>query len=174
MNWLLRLYPAQWRNRYGEEFAAVLAQQPASVGLFLDVLSGAIDAHLHPQIQHSSMKQSDSKQIEGDDTMTTQMLQRCMAGGPKLSAQDQKVASVFMIASALVMATLYIVLAKMYHHAPAVEAVGYSSFPAMWLVYEQTAYLRKRPWYTQVLIAFALLAGMYLFMFGMCVIASKL
>jgi len=72
------------------------------------------------------------------------------------------------------MATIYIVLAKMYHHAPAVEAVGYSAFPAMWLVYEQTAYLRRRPWYTQVLIAFALLAGMYLFMLGMCVIASKL
>jgi hypothetical protein len=174
MNWLLRLYPAQWRNRYGEEFAAVLAQQPASVGLFLDVLSGAIDAHLHPQIQQLTSKQTDLKQIEGDDTMTKQMLQRCMAGGPKLSAQDQKIASIFMIGSALVMAVLYIVLRKMYHAAPAVEAVGYASFPAMSLIYAQMAYLRKRPALTQLLICSAGLAGMYLFMFGVCVIASKL
>jgi hypothetical protein len=45
MNWLLQLYPARWRERYGEEFQAVLASQRASVGLVLDVLGGAIDAH---------------------------------------------------------------------------------------------------------------------------------
>jgi hypothetical protein len=174
MKWLLRLYPALWRNRYGEEFAAVLAEQPASVGLFLDVLGGAIDARLHPQIQHSSMKQTDSKQIEGDDTMTTQMLQRCMAGGPKLSAQDQKIASIFMIGSALVMAILYIVLRKIYHAAPAVEAVGYASFPAISLIYAQMVYLRKRSALTQLVICSAGLAAMYLFMFAVCVIASKI
>ena len=37
MIWLLRLYPAQWRERYGEEFRAVLASQRASPGLVLDV-----------------------------------------------------------------------------------------------------------------------------------------
>jgi hypothetical protein len=38
MNWLLQLYPARWRERYGEEFGAVLATQRASVGLMFDVL----------------------------------------------------------------------------------------------------------------------------------------
>ena len=28
MTWLLQLYPARWRERYGEEFGAVLASQP--------------------------------------------------------------------------------------------------------------------------------------------------
>jgi len=42
---LVRLYPHGWRDRYGDEFEAVLEQQPASFGLLIDVLLGAIDAH---------------------------------------------------------------------------------------------------------------------------------
>lgn len=169
MKWLLGLYPAAWRARYGPEFAEVLAGQRASLGLVMDVIGGAIDAHLHPQ--HQPLP---SQQIQGDDTMTIQMLQRCAAGGPKLSARDQRVASTFMILSALVMAVLYIVLRKIYHAAPAVEAVGYASFPAMALIYAQTAYLRKRPVLTQVLLCTAGLVAMYLWMLLACVIASKL
>lgn len=47
-SWLLRLYPADWRARYGEEFAALLEDCPPSfIGLF-DVLLGALDAHIAP------------------------------------------------------------------------------------------------------------------------------
>jgi hypothetical protein len=169
MNWLLQLYPARWRERYGEEFGAVLASQRASLGLVFDVLGGAIDAHLHPQFQ-----QSHSNQIKGDDTMTLEMLQRCAAGGPKLSPRDQRTASLFTAFSALVMAVLYIGLTKIYHAAPAVEAVFYASFPSLLLVYAQTAYLRKRPWLTQVFILAAGLSALYLFMLAACVVGSKL
>jgi hypothetical protein len=169
MNWLLQLYPARWRERYGEEFGAVLANQRASVGLVLDVLAGALDAHLYPQIQNSQ-----SKPIKGDDTMTLEMLQRCAVGGPKLSPQDRRIASLFMILSALVMAILYIGLTKIYHAAPAVEALFYASFPALALIYGQTAYLRKRPWLTQIFVLGAGLLALYLFMFAACVIGSKL
>ena len=169
MTWLLQLYPARWRERYGEEFGAVLASQRASVGLVLDVLGGAIDAHLYPQIQ-----QSHSKPIKEEDTMTLLMLQRCSAGGPKLSPRDQWIASLFMISSALVMAGLYIGLTKIYHAAPAVQAVGYASFPALCLVYGEAAYLRRRHWLTQVFILVGGLSGMYLFMLAVCVIGGKL
>src|SRR5690242_15287356 len=98
MKWLLQLYPARWRERYGEEFSAVLASQRASVGIVLDLLGGAIDAHLYPQIQNSN-----SKPIKEEDTMTLLMLHRCSAGGPKPSRRDQRIASFFMILSALVM-----------------------------------------------------------------------
>jgi hypothetical protein len=169
MSWLLRLYPAQWRERYGEEFGAVLASQHASLGLVLDVLGGAIDAHLHPQIQHSR-----SKQIKGDDTMTLEMLQRCAAGGPKLSPRDRRIASLSTILSALMMAVLYIGLTKIYHAAPAVEAVFYTSFPFLGLVYGQTAYLRKRSWITQIFVLGAGLSALYMVMLAACVIGSKL
>jgi len=171
MNWLLRLYPARWRERYGEEFGAVLASQRASVGLVLDVLGGAIDAHLYPQIQQSHSKPIKEKE---EDTMTLLMLQRCSAGGPKLSRRDQRIASLVMIFSGLVMASLYIGLTKIYHSAPAVQALFYASFPALALIYGEAAYLRKRPWLTQVFILGGGLSGLYLFMLAVCVIASKL
>ncbi|MEX2184705.1 MAG: hypothetical protein WEC14_09685, partial [Chloroflexota bacterium] len=44
---LLRLYPARWRVRYGDEFAAVLQDRPLGPFDVADVLLGALDAHLH-------------------------------------------------------------------------------------------------------------------------------
>ena len=38
---LLRLYPRSWRDRYGEEFVALLEQQPATFGACADVALGA-------------------------------------------------------------------------------------------------------------------------------------
>ncbi len=46
--WLLRLYPRAWRDRYGDEVAALLEQCPFSLGDLFDIIVGAIDAHLHP------------------------------------------------------------------------------------------------------------------------------
>jgi hypothetical protein len=43
---LLRLYPAAWRDRYADEFAALLDDCPSSPALVLDVLLGALDARL--------------------------------------------------------------------------------------------------------------------------------
>jgi hypothetical protein len=45
--WLLRLYPRAWRDRYGEEVAAVLAEHHITYWTMLDLLLGALDAHLH-------------------------------------------------------------------------------------------------------------------------------
>ncbi len=44
---LLRLYPARWRARYGDEFAAVLDERPLGPFDVADILLGALDAHLH-------------------------------------------------------------------------------------------------------------------------------
>ena len=44
---LLRCYPARWRARYGDEFAAVLEARPLAPFDVADVLLGALDAHLH-------------------------------------------------------------------------------------------------------------------------------
>lgn len=44
---LIRLYPARWRDRYGEEFAAVLEERALGPFDVADVLLGALDANLH-------------------------------------------------------------------------------------------------------------------------------
>jgi hypothetical protein len=49
--WLVRLYPQAWRERYGEEFLALLEERRASsVGNLFDVAFGALDAWLEPQV----------------------------------------------------------------------------------------------------------------------------
>ena len=46
--YLVRLYPKVWRNRYEEEFLALLEQQPLSLPDGIDLCLGALDAHFHP------------------------------------------------------------------------------------------------------------------------------
>jgi len=47
---LLRLYPPAWREGYGDEFLALLADRPPSVRESVDIVRGAIDARLDPQL----------------------------------------------------------------------------------------------------------------------------
>lgn len=42
--WLVRLYPRAWRQRYGEEFQAVLDQQVLTIRDVVDIVRGAGDA----------------------------------------------------------------------------------------------------------------------------------
>ena len=54
MKWLLCLYPPRWRRRYGDEFAAVMQDRGWSITAAFDVLRGALDAWLHPDLASSS------------------------------------------------------------------------------------------------------------------------
>lgn len=45
---LIRLYPAQWRKRYGEEFEALLEDSAPGLRAILDLMKGAI------KMRHSS------------------------------------------------------------------------------------------------------------------------
>ena len=49
MTWLLKLYPREWRRRYGAELEELVASQPKSLQLVVDLLGGAVDAHVKPQ-----------------------------------------------------------------------------------------------------------------------------
>jgi hypothetical protein len=48
--WLLRLYPEAWQERYGEELETLLAERPAGILTSLDLVRGAADAQLHPEL----------------------------------------------------------------------------------------------------------------------------
>ncbi len=50
MSGLLRLYPRAWRARYGNEFAELLEARPPSLRDRVDIVIGAIDARLYPQV----------------------------------------------------------------------------------------------------------------------------
>jgi hypothetical protein len=46
---LVELYPAAWRERYEDEFLAVLESRPPRLPQVVDIAWSAIDAHLFPQ-----------------------------------------------------------------------------------------------------------------------------
>jgi hypothetical protein len=50
MSRLIGLYPPRWRERYGEEFLALIAQRPPSLRDRVDIVWSAVDAHLFPQL----------------------------------------------------------------------------------------------------------------------------
>jgi hypothetical protein len=50
VGWLVRLYPRAWRERYEEEFVAMLEQGHVSIRDLFDVALGAVDAWLRPQV----------------------------------------------------------------------------------------------------------------------------
>ncbi len=50
MSRLVRLYPRRWRDRYEAEVLDLLEQRTISVADRFDLVRGAIDAHLHPQL----------------------------------------------------------------------------------------------------------------------------
>jgi hypothetical protein len=50
MTSLLRLYPRSWRERYEAEFLVLMETRPPSVGDRVDIVRGAVDARLHPQV----------------------------------------------------------------------------------------------------------------------------
>ena len=47
---MLKLYPAAWRRRYGEEVEHLLGTKPLTLPLALDLGRGALSAHLHPEL----------------------------------------------------------------------------------------------------------------------------
>ena len=106
--------------------------------------------------------------------MTIAMFERCAAGGPKLSPGERRFASTLAILSALAMASLYLVLTKIFRQAPAVQAVIYASVVFTSSIDFQMVYLRNWSRIARAVILGAELAGIYLFMLGACLIASKL
>jgi len=50
VNRYVGLYPRAWRERYGDELQAVIEAERIGLRARLDLLRGAIDAHLHPEV----------------------------------------------------------------------------------------------------------------------------
>jgi hypothetical protein len=87
MTWLLNLYPRRWRRRYGEEFRALLGAQPFSIGAMIDVISGAIDAWIYPQMMVAVQTVAAA---EGEQNMLAKTMRfRCAGYGPEVTRADQ-------------------------------------------------------------------------------------
>ena len=72
---LLRLYPRAWRERYGDEFLALVGDEPLSARHTIDILAGAIDARLSRTA--STPDQSSASPAGGNASMSALKAKLC-------------------------------------------------------------------------------------------------
>jgi len=61
MSRLIGLYPRAWRDRYEVEFRTLMAERPPGARDRLDIVRGAFDARLHPQVVSLDPEGSDPR-----------------------------------------------------------------------------------------------------------------
>ena len=97
---LLRLYPRAWRDRYGEEFLAMMRPGPLGPQQAIDIVCGAIDAWLSADVRRASAAAS------GGGSMTTKTWTMCERTPMRYGVRDGLMAAAVMIAVTAVVTTL--------------------------------------------------------------------
>lgn len=172
MMWLLKLYPPGWRRRYGHEFLELVGAQRFSIGMAIDVMAGAIDAWIHPQmsavVRHAPAQQ-------GEEKMLARMMKlRCAGYGPNVTASDQ-----WKSAGVMLGLTVLLTLGWMWLHAragdnPYLDALSLMPFLAALLASMRYTYLKGRSAATQAIFIGGNLALLTAFFLAMGWIAARL
>jgi hypothetical protein len=100
---LLALYPRSWRDRYGEEFLALLSEAPLSVTEWLDVIRGAVDAWLSAEVRAAAP--AERVATNGGRTMRWKSLLACERRHAGVTPFDGMVGAGVMIGTSLVFLT---------------------------------------------------------------------
>lgn len=157
MKILLHLYPKAWRNLYGDEFAGILAGQRLSMRLLLDIIGGAVDARLQPQVRANK-----------GAVMAMGFLKRCAVGGPQLSKSDQLMGSAAIVVFSLLFSGLYALAAYLSRGNDLVDAFGIMAFPAALVAAMPFTYLKGHSTASKAVIV----GGLLLVLFGLSYVAS--
>jgi hypothetical protein len=145
MTWLLTLYPPSWRRRYGDELRELLAKQRFSLGNTIDLISGAIDAWINPQLMAAAQA---APAVEGEKMFAKTMKFRCAGYGPEISKADQWKSVAVMLGITLFLTLGWLWYAKT-SDSPYVEAFSVMPFYIGWLVSLRYTYLKGRSFAAQ-------------------------
>ena len=97
---LLRLYPRAWRERYEEEFVAMLGLRALGAQQVIDVVFGAVDAWLSADVRRASHARRPVS--PGELPMTLKSMLVCQPSKVRVTTRDGLVgASVMLAGSAL-------------------------------------------------------------------------
>ena len=114
---LLRLYPAAWRDRYGAEMAAMLASEPMTARVVLDLLAGAVDARVSPQaiVTLSSSREKHMTSICGTPTY--------------ISGRDRVKSAMWMVGVTAALTCLSVGLREVFGRTVPIVTLRYAAFP---------------------------------------------
>jgi hypothetical protein len=134
---LVRLYPRRWREKYGQEMEHVLAHQSVTLRLIVDLLAGAIDAHINPQGSSAATNAADAR----GGTAVTKLLTHCQP--QDITGTDYSRSVVVLFATTIVLAMLHIQLKRTFGDHPVVDAFGASTFPVAVLASSWGTYFKR-------------------------------
>lgn len=149
MTWLLNLYPPRWRRRYGEEFRALLGAQRFSMQNTIDVISGAIDAWIHPNLMATVQT---AHAAEGEETMLARTMKlRCAGYGPQIDRADAWKSAAWMLGATLVLTIGWMGLHARSGDNPYVDAFSLMPLFTGYVLSMRHTYLKGRSGPTQAI-----------------------
>src|SRR4029453_7591889 len=98
---LLRLYPRQWRKRYGEEFLATVGDGALRFQQVIDIVSGAIDAWFSSDVRRSTTGSSQ----QGEATMTA-FKAACGRTQVRMTTRDGLIGAAIMLGTTFTLSSL--------------------------------------------------------------------
>jgi hypothetical protein len=99
---LLRLYPPAWRERYGDEFLAMLGTEPLRVAVVFDIVMAAIDAWLSADVHRAARARRAVSNRGG--TMTMQSFLACGRAQHSVTRRDGLLGASVILAVSFLMA----------------------------------------------------------------------
>jgi len=124
--WFLKLYPREWRARYGDELLELVGDRPLTFGGSIDLIAGAIDARL-------------SREKKMPSALRTACLTR---NEPQTVADGLRGAAIMIVGTVLLLALSKI--SKGAGWPAAGETLEGMSFPVSMVIWSHFMYLRKQ------------------------------
>jgi hypothetical protein len=152
---MLRLYPRSWRARYGAELADLFAPSSLSISLIVDLIAGAIDARLHPELVARPV----SPAQEGEAPMVGKLMKlRCAGYGAQVTRRDAWLSAGVMIGATIVFTLIWMRLHIAGDDNPYVDSFAMVPFLAAYILSLPFTYLKGRRRSTQIVFVVASLA----------------
>jgi hypothetical protein len=153
---LVRLYPRAWRERYGDEFEALVTSQAQGPRLWLDVLMGALDARMAPQAQVAGSAEGSGR---GGQVMKLLTIGCCTKG---LSRSEQIRYAVLMVGASLGISLFYLWINRVWGKNLWIEALGIAAVPCVLFGITVQAYYRRHSLGSRLLLIAGLTIVTYL------------
>jgi hypothetical protein len=145
---LLRLYPRAWRERYGDEFLALVGDRPVRLPQIIDIVSGAIDAHWSSDIRAMTSR-GHVTHIQGGTAVMEALKQSCIHDRQAvISKRDAWIGAGVMVGGTILMSALGIGLNRAGFDTFG-EAVKAAAFPVSMLLSMPFTFVRGKSWKAQ-------------------------
>lgn len=173
MTWLLRLYPPPWRRRYGGEVAQMLADQPFSFRMAIDLIAGAIDVWLHRSATLAAAIAAEPR-FEEKKTMLQRIARLDCGTGPDVTRADQWRATAAALSGTVLLSLAWMAAHRRIGDNAYVDSLSMLTVTIPWIYSLRYTYLKTRPGSVQAVFIVGFSVLMAVLMLGAGWIAARL